>query len=273
MNVVVKLKKYYKKSILGDMFVRLKRNPKLIAYIILLDLLFLGCIYLLNYFIEKYFLGKNFTILTLISLIYFLLLIFAHSFFNFLILGNIKKLLFDYKHDFSLLKKLFILNVLFFIIFFLLIAFLTYLYGFLLQKPIWLAVIILILLILMFIFFYVFYNFGSSLLMLNFKIKNSLSLALKYVFSKKYFGLLLLNIVLIGLYFIIYISLVFLFDSFNLSSELLINIFTIMLFLLFYGLFFINRIYFFFITEKSIGNKTNNKSNNSKLKNLQNKNR
>lgn len=248
----------FKKSILA-----IKNRPLLLLYIILLDVSFFAVFYLLNIVLNM-FLPDNpeiasvasnqmtfFMIMLLLSILYFVTIILAYSFFNLIILGNIKKMTSSYKHNFSLFKNMFLLNLLLFIFFFIILALFNMLIKLSINKPIWIASLVFGLIFIILVFAYAFYNFSHSLFILRHKLLDTIKKSYKYTFSHSYLGILLFSIIFMAIYFGIYLIAGLFIKNFIFSNYTkFINASSIVTIIIAYVLFTFNRIYFFFITQK-----------------------
>jgi len=260
------LKKSYHSSLFRKSITAVRKKPLLLLYVVLLDIGFFTVFYLLNILLNK-FLPENPEIATavnsqtvfsiiilLISILYFVIIILVYSFFNLIILGNIRKMSNKYSHNLSMFKNMFFLNLLLFIILFIFLSLFNYLTILILNKPLWLATILFVILFAVLIFFYAFHNFSHSALILGHRLKNVIKNALKNTFSRSYVGVILFSFIFMAVYFGLYILLGLLVDNFIIKNyDLFINTSSIITIIIAYVLFTFNRIYFFFIAEKKIG--------------------
>lgn len=260
------IKKSYHSSHLKKSMTAVKTKPLLLLYIILLDVGFFAVFYLLNLVLNE-FLPDNpeialvlnsqmmfFVVMLLISILYFVVIILAYSFFNLIILGNIRKMSHKYSHNLSLFKNMFFLNLLLFIIFFILLSIFNYVAVLIINKPIWVAAIVFIVVLLVLIFAYAFHNFSHSAFILGHNLRTTLKYALKNTLSKAYFGIIIFSIIFMVLYFGLYVLLGLIIDNFIIQNyEAFINTSSIITLIIAYVLFTFNRVYFYFVAEKKVG--------------------
>ncbi|GIU68928.1 MAG: hypothetical protein KatS3mg002_0164 [Candidatus Woesearchaeota archaeon] len=260
------LKDKYLNSLLRKSFNAIKKSPLLLLYIIFLDMVFLGLFYLFNYLFKKIIPDASditryansqttfIILLVILSLIYFLLIILTYSFFNLIVMGNIRKMSEKYVHRFVLFKNMFILNLLLFFIFFLFVSLLNYLGSFLIGKPVWLLYIIVIISLIVLMFIYVFYHFSNAILILNYnKLRDIIKKSFQNTISFSYWGIISFNIFVVIIYLVIYLLLTLILGDYILKNyELFVNSSSIITLILIYFLFVFNRIYFFFLSEKNI---------------------
>jgi hypothetical protein len=260
------ISKKYRLSSFKRSLVAIKTKPILLLYVILLDVGFFAIFYLLNLVLND-FLPDNpqialalnnqsmfFIVMLLISILYFVIIILAYSFFNLIILGNIRKLSHNYSHNFSLFKNMFFLNLLLFIVFFILLSIFNYLTILIVNKSLWLAAAVFLLMLVLLILSYAFHNFTHSTFILGHRLRDILKHALKNTFSKAYLGIIIFSVVLMIIYFGLYILLGLIIDSFILQNyDTFINTSSILTLIVVYVLFTFNRVYFFFVAEKKIG--------------------
>lgn len=260
------IKKSYSSSSLKKSIHAVKANPVLLLYIVLLDAGFFVVFYLLNLLLNA-FLPDNpeiamavhsqlmfFIVMLLLSILYFVIIILAYSFFNLIILGNIRKMSQKYSHNFGLYKKMFLLNLLLFLIFFILLSIFNYLTILIVNRPIWLATIVFILALLILMFYYAFHNFSHSIFILGYNMRDIIKRAFKSTFSKAYLGIIIFSLIFILIYLGLYVILGLVIKSVILKNyETFINTSSILTLIVAYVLFTFNRIYFFFVAEKKIG--------------------
>ena len=260
------IKKKYTSSLFKKSLIAIKTNPILLLYIVLLDAGFFVVFYLLNLLLNS-FLPDNadiamtmstqsmfFIVMLLISVLYFVIIILAYSFFNLIILGNIRKMSHKYTHDFSLFKNMFFLNLLLFILFFIILSIFNYLTILIINKSIWFAAVVFLVILILIIFSYAFHNFSHSAFILGHRLRNVLKKSLKNVFSKAYLGIIVFSITFMIIYFGLYVALGLIIDSFIVKNySTFVNTSSIVTLIIAYVLFTFNRVYFFFVAEKRIG--------------------
>lgn len=260
-----KVAKKYHSSTFKKSLIAIKSKPLLLLYIILLDAAFFAVFYLLNLVLNKFMpdnpqiaLAVNsqsmFIIaMVLLTVLYFVLIILAYSFFSLIVLGNIRKIHSKYYHDLSLFKNMFVLNLLLFIIFFILLTLFNYILVLITNTPIWLASIIFLMMFVVAVLCYAFYNFSHSTFILGHKLYDNMKKSLKNIFSKSYFGIVASSIVFMIIYFGIYLILGLVLEDFILQNySAYINTSSILTLIVVYVLFTFNRIYFFFVADKKL---------------------
>ncbi|MGV8151376.1 MAG: hypothetical protein ACP5NV_06650 [Candidatus Woesearchaeota archaeon] len=261
-----KLSKKYHSSNFKKSLLAVKNNPLLILYIVLLDAAFFAIFYLLNLVLNK-FIPENpeialaasgqavfFLIMLLLSVLYFVIIIVAYSFFNLIILGNIRKMSSKYSHNISMFKEMFFLNLILFILFFILLTLFNFMTTLIVNKSIWLASIVFVVMFVILVLAYAFHNFSHSTFILGNDLKKTLAASLKSVISKSYFGIIIFSFVIMALYFCVYLLLGLFIDDFIVSNyDTFINTSSILTLIVVYILFTFNRVYFFFVAEKNIG--------------------
>ena len=243
-------------------------KPKMFLYVILLDLAFFVIFFLLN-LLANYLMPKDPTFISrvqsdtmlmiffvLVIIAYFVIMLLIYSFFSLVILGNIKSLSVKHDFDFSLFKNMFFLNLLLFVFFFLLVVILNLALGFLINKSIWIGIIVGIVLLIILFMAYAFYNFTHSSFILGHELKYVIKKSLKHVFSNVYLETFLFSFGVIAVYIILYFLAGLFFKDFIMNNyNAFVNISSIIILVIVYILFAINRVYFFFIAEKHIGHK------------------
>lgn len=260
------IKKSYHSSSFKKSFKAIKARPLLLLYVILLDIGFFGIFYLLNLVLNQFLpdnpeiaLAMNsqlmfFMVMLLISILYFVVIIFAYSFFNLIILGNIRKMSHKYSHDLSLFKNMFFLNLLLFIMFFILLSLFNYLTVLILNKPIWIAAVVFLAVLVILILSYAFHNFSHSTFILGHNLRTVLKHAIKNTFSKAYLGVIAFSVIFMIIYFGLYVLLGLIIDGFIVKNyDAFINTSSILTLIIAYVLFTFNRVYFFFVAERKIG--------------------
>src|SRR3989339_1418204 len=189
-----------------------------------------------------------------ITVLYFVIIILIYSFFSLIILGNIKKFAFNHKHDLSLYKRMFFLNLVLFIMFFILLVIFNIILTLIINKSVWIASIIFVLMALIIIMAYAFYNFSHSAFILGHELRSNLKQSFRNIFTKSYWGIILFNLIILGIYVLVYILLGAAFgDIIATNYTQYVNTSSIVSLVLIYVLYTFNRIYFFFITEKKLG--------------------
>src|SRR3989344_579468 len=260
------LRKRYHSSHLKKSTVAIRKNPRLLLYIFLLDAAFFAVFYILNLLVNNFIpqdpsLMSRFqtdTLLVLgfllLSVLYFVVILVVYSFFTLIILGNIRKFSSDYSHDFSMLKNMFALNLILFIMFFLILVLFNVITALLVNKSLWLAILVFVVMFVMFVMAYAFYNFSHSAFILGHRLKSNLKRSLRNVFTKSYLGIIIFSLVVLAIYVLVYLVLGYALDDKILANyDTFINTSSIITLVLIYVLFTFNRIYFFFVAEKKIG--------------------
>jgi len=238
-------------------------KPKLFFYNILLDIGFLAIFLLINYLINMLLpiepeFAKNmnqdtllFTLLILGTVLYFAVMILIYSFFSLIVLGNIKSMSCDHKHDFSMLRKMFFLNIIMFAIFFIISLLFNILMYLIIDKPLWLIAAGSLIIIIISFIIYAFYNFSSAAFILGHTFKDNIKKSLKSIFTRSCAEIIIFNIAIIAAYIIIYFTIGTIFKN-NIMDNYgsFMNISSIITIIIVYLLFAFNRIYFFFAAEK-----------------------
>jgi hypothetical protein len=266
------VKKYFvkkhKESLLKKSWHATKSKPLTILYIFLLDVAFLAVFYVLNLLVNS-FIPQDPSFMTrvqsdtlmlvaflLLVVAYFVMIVIIYSFFSLIVLGNIKSLSVKHKHDFSMFRRMFFLNMLLFIFFFLLLALLNIVSGLLINSATWLAVAVSIIVFIFLVMVYAFYHFANSAFILKHSVSSSLKKSIKNSVTKAYLGIMIFNAVVILLYVGLYFVLGLVFKNFIVNNySQYVNFSSIITIILIYVLFSFNRIYFYFAAERHIGHK------------------
>jgi len=193
----------------------------------------------------------------LLVIAYFVIIVIIYSFFSLVVLGNIKSLSVKHKHDLSMFRKMFFLNMLLFILFFLLFILFNILLTLLTNQSIWLAIIVGIVLFVFLVLVYAFYHFANSAFILKHSVSLSLKKSLKSSLTKSYLGVIIFDIVVMLVYMGLYILAGLVFKNFIIQNySMYVNVSSIITLIIIYVLFSFNRIYFYFAAEKHIGHYT-----------------
>lgn len=247
----------------------IKKSPKNIFHIILFDILFIAVLGIFTRLVEFFFLESpletsavTITIYLILTLLYYLALVFVCSFFKYLILNSIKSLFKKTELSFVNLKKFYLLNLLIFIVFFM--AFLILNSVFLLgAKQEYAPYIFLIVNLPLILITYIFMNISHTLFSESEKpiIKEITKKTFDAITKiKSYIGIFLTNIIAIIIYFTLFyfIGLILkntLFKGY-LASVKYYNIYTIIFSVIttafFYFIIFFNRIYFYNIIKNAV---------------------
>jgi len=255
-------------SYFAKTFGLMKDDPKNMFHIILFDFLFLAAIGAFYKLTEFFFLKTppeisvtTAIIYLILTLMYYLTLILIYSFFKYSILNSMRSLFKKTKHDWSNLKKFYLLNLLVFVALFM--AFLVLNGVFLIGvKEEYAAYVFLIISVPLFLIAYIFMNISHTMFSEAEKprIKEIVRKAINLVFEvKRYLSIFLADVVLIIAYFTVFylIGLALkatVFKSY-LAPAKYYNIYTmgfgIITTLFFYFIFFFNRVGFYNIIKNS----------------------
>ena len=259
----------FQKSFFEKTFKAIYSKPRLFLYIFLLDVAFLAIFYLINLLVNSllpsnpnFISSAQANTLVFIAIIlgviaYFIIMVLVYSFFSLVILGNIKSYSSDHRHDFSMFKNMFVLNILLFMLFFILVVIFNLLLGLLTGMSIWLAIIIGVVFLAIVLLVYAFYSFSHSAFILGHELKTNLKNSLKHIFTRSYLGIFLSSMIIIGVYILLYMLAGVIFQNYIVSNyDSFVNITSYITIIVAYLLFSFNRIYFFFIAEKHIGSKS-----------------
>jgi len=187
-------------------------------------------------------------------LAYVVIIVLVYSFFNLIILGNIKSMSTDHKNDFSMYKNMFRLNMLLFMLFFIMLMAFDFIKGLLVRQSVCLLAIVGIFIIMIIVLVYVFYNFTQSAFILRHELSHNLKTSFRHTFTKSYLGIILFDVAVIVAYIIIYLAVGLIFPGFMLANQGIIEtISSAVTIIIVYLLFSFNRIYFYFVAEKHIG--------------------
>ncbi len=247
-------------------FTSIRQNPKVLFWIFLLDVGFLALFLLLNYAVNLLFPStldvvtqaqKNvllFVGLIALFVLYVAIILLAYSFFSLIILGNIKSLSKTHTHDFSMLKQMFLINLLLFIVFFVFFILFNIISVFLTTLAAWASLLVLVLFAVFALLFYVFWNLAHSAFILGHEFWACLKKSFRNLFSRAYLGLFLSSIIVIAVYVALVIGASLLFkNTFIAHYQTFVTVGNILTVIVVYALFTFNRVYFFFIAEKHIG--------------------
>jgi len=264
-----------KDSYFAKIWKLIKDNPKNMFQIVLFDFLFLvtaGIFYWLTGLLlsvaPKTASGTVIVFYLILTLMYYLILIFLCSFFKYLILDSLKSLFRKTKLEFNNLKSFYLLNLLIFFVFFMAFWVLNgvFLIG---VREEYAAYVFLIISTPLFLAAYVFVNISHTLFSEaeKPKIKEIVSRAFNSALeAKKYSRIFLTNIVLIAVYFIGfyligsvlkatvfrgYLVPSWYYDAYTTGFGIITTLF-------FYFILFFNRVYFYDIIN-SLNKKTNKK--------------
>lgn len=257
-----------KESLLRKSWSATKSKPLTILYIFLLDIAFLAVFYVLNLLVNS-FIPEDPSFMTriqsdtlmlvaflLLVIAYFVIIVIIYSFFSLIVLGNIKSLSVKHKHDLSMFRKMFFLNMLLFIFFFLLFALFNILSGLLVNQSIWITVVAAILFVLFMVIIYAFYHFANSAFILKHGVSSSLKKSIKSSLTKAYLGVIVFNLAILIVYIVLYVVLGLVFKDFIVKNySVYVNFSSIITLIVIYVLFSFNRIYFYFAAERHIGHK------------------
>lgn len=263
-----KFGKKYHQSTFKRSLVSIKNKPLLLLYIVLLDAAFLAIFYLLNVLLNQIFpedpllLGKLqgnmlFVIgLFLLTILYFVITILLYSFFNLLILGNIRKMSNTYNHDLALYRRMFLLNMLLFVMFFIIFTIFNMVLTAITNQSVWIATVVFLIMALILIFAYAFYNFCHSTFIMGHELKSILTNSWRHVLTKSYLGVIMFDLAVLLVYFLVYVILgVTMQDRIITNYNTYLNTSSVITLVVVYILYTFNRIYFFFIAEKKVGYK------------------
>lgn len=264
----MKASRRYKESLLKKSWHAACSKPRVLLYILLLDIALLAVFYMLNLLVNSFvpqdpsFMTRlqTDTLLLVAFLVlvvaYFVMMIIIYSFFSLIVLGNIKSLSVKHRHNFSMFRKMFSLNLLLFVFFFLIFIIFNLVLSLLVNKAIWLAIIVAILLFLVLVLSYAFYHFSHSAFILKHGVLSCLKKGLKNSLTKAYLGVIVFDILVILAYISLYLVIGLFFKDFITNNyPIYLNVSSILTLIVVYVLFSFNRIYFYFAAERHIGHK------------------
>jgi len=265
-----RIKERIKGTFVFEAFSMVRKKPKLLAYIVLLDLLLIGSVFLLN-FLSSFILGKEPMIMLNILktrgavtafvfsfiFVYSLLIAFIYSLFKYIILHNIAAFFKNAKLDFNRLTKFYLFNYAAAASAFLLFIILSMAILFIFKKEF--AKIPLFLAFLAFLFlFYSFISIAHSLFALEFSFKKLIRKSLGLLFrSPSYIGIYFFDLAILVLYFVSYYLIGLLITSIAKVSPYKYNfVFSFISLAVFYLIIATNRIYFYVIVKRKTEKKS-----------------